>query len=153
MSAVRDRLPRSRGFTLFEVLIAFFIISIGLVGVVSLQAMSKAAQHQAVQRSRAVTLADQMLEMIRGNPRGVVRYNIGASAVGGGSIADQPTPNCISAACDPNQMAEALDPWVCPLTRQLPVDPVTAEDGHVYERSAISSFIRRATASSGIFGN
>mmetsp|Transcript_26298 Transcript_26298/g.76385 ORF Transcript_26298/g.76385 Transcript_26298/m.76385 type:complete len:202 (+) Transcript_26298:45-650(+) len=50
---------------------------------------------------------------------------------------------------DEEEMAEALDPWVCPLTRQLPVDPVTAEDGHVYERSAISSFIRRATASSG----
>jgi type IV pilus assembly protein PilV len=126
MSAVRDRLPRSRGFTLFEVLIAFFIISIGLVGVVSLQAMSKAAQHQAVQRSRAVTLADQMLEMIRGNPRGVTRYNIGASAVGGGSIADQPTPNCISAACDPNQMA-AHDLWSW--EQALDGAGVTAADG------------------------
>ncbi|KGE03733.1 type IV pilus modification protein PilV [Pseudohaliea rubra] len=110
MSAVPDSRRSAGGFTLFEVLIAFFVISIGLVGVVSLQAMSKASQHQAVQRSRAVMLADQMLEMIRGNPRGVARYNIGANAVGGGSIADEPSPDCFTTACDPNEMA-AHDLW------------------------------------------
>lgn len=111
MSAVLEAARQQKGFTLFEVLIAFFVISVGLVGVVSLQALSKASQHQAVQRSRAVTLADQMLEMIRGNPRGINQYNIGLNgAVGDGSRGDEPTPNCILAACDPNQMA-AHDLW------------------------------------------
>ena len=32
---------------------------------------------------------------------------------------------------------------VCPITSELPVDPVTAEDGQVYERSAIKSWIAR----------
>lgn len=126
MSAAPESIGRGCGFTLFEVLIAFFIISIGLVGVVSLQAFSKAAQHQAIQRSRAVTLSDQMLEMIRGNPRGVAGYNIGANAVGGGSIADQPTPNCITAACDPNEMA-AHDLWSW--EQSLDGAGVTAADG------------------------
>ena len=33
------------------------------------------------------------------------------------------------------------DDWVCPITCELPVDPVVAEDGHVYERSAIEEHI------------
>lgn len=33
--------------------------------------------------------------------------------------------------------------WVCPITGELPLDPVTAEDGHIYERGAIESYIRR----------
>ena len=32
---------------------------------------------------------------------------------------------------------------VCPITSELPVDPVTAEDGHVYERRAIEAWIAR----------
>lgn len=126
MSAARKGARRTRGFTLFEVLIAFFVISVGLVGVVSLQALSKASQHQAVQRSRAVSLADQMLEMVRGNPRGVTRYNIGGNAVGGDSIADEPSPNCTASACDPNEMA-AHDLWAW--EQALDGSGVTAADG------------------------
>ena len=29
------------------------------------------------------------------------------------------------------------DTLICPITQQLPWDPVTAEDGYIYERSAI----------------
>merc|ERR1712008_223305 len=38
------------------------------------------------------------------------------------------------------------DDWVCPITCELPIDPVTAEDGHVYERSAIEAHIRTKRA-------
>ncbi len=31
--------------------------------------------------------------------------------------------------------------WVCPITQELPLDPVTAEDGRVYERNAIESWM------------
>lgn len=126
MPTVRNGSGRSAGFTLFEVLIAFFVISIGLVGVVSLQAMSKASQHQAVQRSRAVTLAEQMLEMIRSNPRGTTRYNIATNALGGASIPDEPSPDCMSAACDPNEMA-AHDLWAW--EQALDGSGITAADG------------------------
>ena len=34
------------------------------------------------------------------------------------------------------------DEWVCPITTELPLDPVMAEDGQVYERSAIEQLIR-----------
>ena len=34
------------------------------------------------------------------------------------------------------------DDWLCPITCELPIDPVTAEDGRTYERSAIEQHIR-----------
>mmetsp|Transcript_75544 Transcript_75544/g.125972 ORF Transcript_75544/g.125972 Transcript_75544/m.125972 type:complete len:261 (-) Transcript_75544:151-933(-) len=34
--------------------------------------------------------------------------------------------------------------FVCPITQELPLDPVTAEDGRVYERQAIVSWLERA---------
>ena len=38
---------------------------------------------------------------------------------------------------------EAFAELVCPITFSLPVDPVTAEDGNVYERSAIEKWLKK----------
>ena len=38
-------------------------------------------------------------------------------------------------------MNEMADELVCPITRELPVDPVTAEDGRVYERQAMEEWL------------
>ena len=32
--------------------------------------------------------------------------------------------------------------FLCPITQELPIDPVMAEDGHTYERSAIEKWLR-----------
>ena len=32
---------------------------------------------------------------------------------------------------------DAANEFVCGITQELPVDPVTAQDGHIYERAAI----------------
>ena len=32
---------------------------------------------------------------------------------------------------------EVAEEYVCPITAELPIDPVTAEDGRCYERCAI----------------
>ena len=34
------------------------------------------------------------------------------------------------------------DEWLCPITTELPVDPVVAEDGNTYERTAIAKWIK-----------
>ena len=33
------------------------------------------------------------------------------------------------------------DEWLCPITTELPVDPVVAEDGNTYERTAIAKWV------------
>ena len=38
---------------------------------------------------------------------------------------------------------EAVEEYVCPITAELPVDPVTAEDGRCYERHAIEDWFSR----------
>ncbi|CAB9521338.1 Sel1 domain protein repeat-containing protein [Seminavis robusta] len=37
----------------------------------------------------------------------------------------------------------AADDLICPITRDLPWEPVTAEDGRVYERSAIEQYVKQ----------
>ena len=38
---------------------------------------------------------------------------------------------------------EAVEEYVCPITAELPIDPVTAEDGRCYERHAIEEWFAR----------
>ena len=37
-------------------------------------------------------------------------------------------------------MDESAAEFLCPITQELPIDPVTVEDGRVYERSAIEEW-------------
>ena len=37
---------------------------------------------------------------------------------------------------------DGAEELVCPITQELPTDPVMAEDGRVYERSAITAWLR-----------
>ena len=43
---------------------------------------------------------------------------------------------------------ETAEELVCAITMALPVDPVTAQDGHVYERSAITDWIAQGNGKS-----
>ena len=38
--------------------------------------------------------------------------------------------------------SNVVDELLCPITQQLPADPVTAEDGRLYERAAIEGWLR-----------
>ena len=40
-------------------------------------------------------------------------------------------------------MDESAAEFCCPITQELPIDPVTAEDGRVYERSAIEEWLTK----------
>ncbi len=134
MSAVKSRAPvpmtRQRGVTLIEALIAGIVLAIGILGVVSLLALSKVSQHETIQRTRAISLADDILERIRRNPAGIVTYQTGTtgfeSPLGNGSITDEPDPDCSTATCTPAQLA-AHDRWAW--ERLLDGASVTVTDG------------------------
>jgi len=56
-----------KGFTLIEVLIAFIILSFGLLGAVALQAKAKQASFDSMQRAAAVALGNDIVQRIRAN--------------------------------------------------------------------------------------
>jgi len=105
----RNRIPRrDQGFTLIEVLIAFVVLSVGVLGIISLLIMSKSSLHQSIQRTRAVDLADGIVERIRVNPAGLAAY-IGSNPLGNDTL-DDPALDCTAASCTPEQLA-AHDLW------------------------------------------
>jgi len=56
-----------KGFTLLETLIAFFVLTIGLLGAVALQARAKQASYDSLQRTAALALAQDIIQRIRVN--------------------------------------------------------------------------------------
>ena len=47
-----------------------------------------------------------------------------------------------------NAMDNAANEFICPITQELPVEPVTAMDGKVYERKAIEEWLARGNGKS-----
>ena len=81
---------KARGFTLLEVLIAVVILSIGLLGLASLQAHGMKNNHSAYLRSQAVYHAYDVVERMRSNHASALagNYNIamGDAAPTGSSL-------------------------------------------------------------------
>ena len=63
-----------RGFTLVEVLIALIIMSVGMLGIAGLYVQSMQAGRTSLFRHNAVTLAGDVADRIRANPRAGVDY-------------------------------------------------------------------------------
>ncbi|QFU76997.1 type IV pilus modification protein PilV [Halioglobus maricola] len=101
---------QQKGMTLIEALIAAVILAIGILGIVSLLGISKVAQHDTVQRTRAVSLADDLLERIRRNPEGVSEY-INYNPLNGSS-APSIGADCTTTTCSAEDLAKFdLDDW------------------------------------------
>lgn len=93
------------GFSLLEVLIAVFVLSIGLLGIAGLQLTGMRYAHNANLRYQAMQQVNDMADRLRANPQGVASgaYN---SISGSGS-----NPGCISSNCSPGQLA-AYDAFI-----------------------------------------
>ena len=88
---------RNSGFTLVEVLIALVILSVGMLGIAGLYVHSMQAGRTSLFRHHAVTLAGDVADRIRANPRAAADYELAG--------ADR---NCVNGGvdCTPTQMAE-----------------------------------------------
>ena len=83
-------------------MVALFVLSIALIGIAGLQVTSKRTNFEAVQRTTATLLAQELLERVRANDGQLTVYtNAGA----GRTIQLEPSDgiaatNCATAACD-----------------------------------------------------
>ncbi len=112
------RIPGRRriqqAFTLLEVLVALFVFSLGLLGLAALQGISKQYNFEAVERTRAAYLANDIIERMRANRGALDSYDASDDSswrlLGAGSLGRQPTPDCLTEACTGSQLA-TYDLW------------------------------------------
>jgi len=74
MNTRKIHLPKNRGFTLLEALIGFLILSVGMLGIASLQAISLKAGKASVYGSVAIMKVDELFESMRVNPSVLASY-------------------------------------------------------------------------------
>ena len=80
--ANNKRPSKNSGFSLIEALVAFMIISVGMLGIASLQTISMKAGHTAITRTSAVFNVEDILDRMRANPTQVVAYTVDVAGVG-----------------------------------------------------------------------
>ena len=94
-----------QGFSLIEVLVAVIVVSVGLLGVAKLHAISKRTNLEAVQLTHAAVLAQDLLERMRSNPLSLAVYTSdGAGRTITGAPA-APGTNCGAVVCTDVQVA------------------------------------------------
>lgn len=105
----------SRGFSLLEALIGFMILSIGMLGIASLQGISLKVGKTSVYGSVAMMKVEELFESMRANPTVLATY--AASGAGAGTV------NACSGATGCSYANLALDDiywWKLNLTAGLP---------------------------------
>jgi len=106
MHTVQSRAGDS-GFTLVEVLVAVFVLAVGMLGVANLQVTSKRTNFESVQRSNATFFAQELLERIRANTTELSVYTDGGlgRTIVPGTDSGLDDTDCVSAACDATDVA------------------------------------------------
>jgi len=92
------------GFSLVEILVAVFVVSIGMLGVARMEILAKESNTEAIQRTTATQLARDIIEKMRANPSQLASF-VGVT-VGNNSLSAPGTPcNTPSSACKAADLA------------------------------------------------
>ncbi len=114
-----NNLHRQQGFSLIEALVAFLILSVGMLGIASLQTMSLKSGHSAAMRTVAVMKVEEILESMRSNPSVLMSYSAGTADMGVDSGCSQTTVAAVT--CTPALMAQdEVFRWKNSLIEALP---------------------------------
>lgn len=133
-------LIRNKGFTLIEILVAILVLSIGLLGMASLQLLGMQSTQSAASRTQASILAYDLAERMRNNRLAAINGNYGT-----GVLATPADPGCIATGCSPTQLADQdLREWLDHITDV----PAIGLDGNTWR-----STLPGATASLAQNGN
>lgn len=131
MKAVQARIQK--GVTLIEVLVAVLVLSIGLLGVASLQMYGLRYNQSAYLRSQAAILAYDIVDRMRANSNGV-----SAGYYDSINTASLPSdPNCITTGCTNQQLASHdIREWGGYFSSSVPMLPsasgTVAKSGSTY---------------------
>jgi type IV pilus assembly protein PilV len=100
---------QTAGFTMLEILISLFLIAIGLLGILGLQAQATVAEFESYQRGQALILVQDMVDRINTNRGAGLCYVITTDAANGSPQlgAGTAAPNCASATGTPTTRAMA----------------------------------------------
>ncbi|MEN0106704.1 MAG: type IV pilus modification protein PilV [Pseudomonas sp.] len=111
-----------RGFSLIEVLVTVVLICIGVLGMVAMQGRAIAYTQDSVQRNTAVTLANEMLELMRANRERLVTANNLPQPTSGYYKADGADFPSAPANCIPTPAAAAdqIACWAAQASAVLP---------------------------------
>lgn len=136
-----NKMKTGKGFSLIEVMVAVFVMAIGLLGLASLHGLTMKNNNNALYRTVAFQLANQMAEGMRAN-QGLTSGYLNAFAQGNGQSSQQSAvmsiggegenggsaggdsfgPSCFaSTPCDaPSMVRYEVAAWLKSLEYQLP---------------------------------
>jgi type IV pilus assembly protein PilV len=116
---------RASGFSLLEVLVALVLLAVGLLGTATCLIEALSSSRIALERSRAVVLASDMVERIRANRTGGAAYDTSNAAAA--PVLD-PACGQPDDGCHPAVMARHdLRHWLDAVEAQLPRGVGTVE--------------------------
>jgi len=101
-----NNIKQQAGFNLIEVLLAFLILSIGLLGVAGLQTTAIKASHSAMLKTVAISKVQEIVERIRSNPSATMKmYELPLNDTGlDYNCDDRGTP--VGVSCSPERLAK-----------------------------------------------
>lgn len=120
-------LQKCNGVTLIEVLVTILILSIGLLGVVGMQAVGLRNNSSANYRSQATMLAYDIADRVRANPGGLADYHFTSSS---DVLSQTSVANCLtSTGCSSADMASHdTYEWLQLIAQTLPAGIATICD-------------------------
>lgn len=104
------RIAAASGAGLIEVAIALLLLSIGVLGLGSLQISAKRMGYEAIQRTEAAALAMDILERMRANRAMLPAYGTAGVGRASGSGLSTPNASCNGGNCSAHELG-AWDLW------------------------------------------
>ncbi|HLU62462.1 MAG TPA: type IV pilus modification protein PilV [Gammaproteobacteria bacterium] len=95
---------RQHGFSLIEVLVAMFVLSIGMLGIGALFISGLQDSSSAIYRTRAINFAEDMADRIRANPEARASYAVDYDGSGTDNACSD-TDTVVAAACTEAELA------------------------------------------------
>lgn len=116
---------KQKGFTLIEVLVAMFILAIGILGAGAMQMVGLQGNQGAYYRTQAIYLSGDIIDRMRANPSVITPTASPFDAIDtDGTIPSDPGCKTGSVGCTPAALAQTdISEWGGRFTQAIPILP------------------------------